>query len=283
MFLHLVFFGALIGIANILPGMSGGTMAVILNIYDRLIDTISNWRKDFWGSVKFLAPIGIGAGLAILLTSRGISYLLETQYAKVNFFFIGIIVGSIPMIWQAVTKDKFSASNIIAMVLAFNCMIITSRLSDTESAAVIVTTLTTGVFFNLVFCSAVAAVCMIIPGISGSFIMLLLGMYGTVVTAIKDFNILLLMPIGLGVLLGILGGAKIIDSLLKKHKSVMYSAILGLVVGSVYTMSEQVLKSGELSTSAGGIGLYFLLFLIGCGLTLLFDNPKFKIYFQEKR
>lgn len=282
MFLHLVFFGALIGIANILPGMSGGTMAVILNVYDRLIATISNWRKDFWGSVRFLAPIGIGAVLAILLTSRGISYLLETQYAKVNFFFIGIIVGSIPMIYKAAVKDKFSAYNVVAMVIAFNCMILAARFSDADSSAAIVTTLTAGVFLNLLFCSTVAALCMIIPGISGSFIMLLLGMYGTVVTAIKDFNILLLMPIGLGVLLGILGGAKIIDALLKKYKSVMYSAILGLVVGSVYTMSEQVLKSEGLSASTGSIALYLILFLIGCRLTLLFDSPKFKSHFQEK-
>ncbi|MFI3175621.1 MAG: DUF368 domain-containing protein [Bacillota bacterium] len=282
MFLHLIFFGALIGIANILPGMSGGTMAVILNIYDRLIDTISNWRSDLMGSIRFLLPIAIGAGLAILLTSQGISYLLETQYAKVNIFFIGIIVGSLPMIFKEAVKDKFSAVNIVATVWAFWCMVMMARFSDIENSAVVITTLSTGVFFNLLFCSAIAAVCMIIPGISGSFIMLLLGMYGTIVTAIKDLNILLLMPIGLGILLGILGGAKVIHSLLKQYKSVMYSAILGLVVGSIYTMCGQILKSGELTISFGAIVAYIVVFAIGCGMTLVFDSPKLKEYFNKK-
>ncbi len=282
MILQLILCGAIIGIANILPGMSGGTMAVILNIYDQLIDAISNWRKDFLGSVRFLAPILVGAGIAIVLTSNFISYLLETQYVLVNFFFVGVILGSIPMIWREIMKEKYTVKNLIVIMIAFQIMIMTSRISGGESTDAIITTLTADVCFKLVISSAVAAFCMIIPGISGSFVMLLLGVYGTVVAAIKDFNILLLMPIGIGVLLGLLGGAKGIDYLLRQCKSLVYSAILGLVAGSVYVMVRQIIQSGEIAQSMTSFIGYALIFVVGCCMTLVFDSPKFKKFFARK-
>ena len=276
-----IIFGAIIGVANIIPGVSGGTMAVILNIYDELIGTISDFKKDVRGSIEYLAPIGIGAVLAILLCSSGINYLLQNHYMIINFFFIGIILGSIPMIYGKAREERFKISYGIPFIIAFAIMIATIVFSDISEGHTIITTLTPQVFIQLVITSAIAAVCMIIPGISGSFVMLLLGVYTTVITAISSFNVLLLMPIGIGVLLGLFGGAKIIDFVLNRYKGGTYFGILGFVFGSIPVLLNNIVVENEFK--GGSILIISIVVLIfGMILTLLFDNPKLKKHFETK-
>lgn len=225
--------GVVIGIANIIPGVSGGTMAVVLNIFDRLVGAISDIRKNFKKNALFLLLIILGMGAGILLFASLITYCLNHFPTATNFFFVGLIAGSIPMVYKRATADRFKAAHLIPFVLAFGVMIFTVVVTPDDSAAQIMTKLDVVNFIKLLLVSILASACMIIPGISGSFVMLLLGTYTTVTTAIHSFNILILIPVAVGCVIGFVGGAKLIRHLLEKYPQATYFTILGLVIGSI--------------------------------------------------
>ncbi|MFI3207826.1 MAG: DUF368 domain-containing protein [Eubacteriales bacterium] len=233
--IKLIIYGAIIGIANIIPGVSGGTMAVILDVYDKLIESISNLRKNFIDSMKFLIPIGIGGGAGILAFSKIIEYSLTNYSVATNLVFVGLIVGSIPMILNKTKEEKIELGGIVSFLVCIGLMIYMGVVSPEESNTVI-TTLTFTSFLKIFFVSIISAGAMIIPGISGSFVMLLLGVYTTVLTAISDLNIMILIPVGLGCGVGVLLCAKIIDILFKKFPHQTYSGILGLMIGSLFVI-----------------------------------------------
>ena len=231
-----IVYGAVIGVANIIPGVSGGTMAVILNVYDKLIQSISNLKKDFIGSMKFLIPIGIGAGIGILLFAKLIEFTLANFNVATNLVFIGLIVGSIPMIYNKVQEEKVQIVPVLTFVVCLGIMIYMGVANPDDSAAQIITSLTVGSFIKLFAASFIAAGAMIIPGISGSFVLLLLGIYTSVLTAISNLNIMVLIPVALGCAVGILVCAKIIDKLFQHFPQETYSGILGLMVGSIFVI-----------------------------------------------
>ncbi len=255
-------FGAIIGIANIIPGVSGGTMAVILKVYDKLIHSISCIRTDFKNSMLFLIPIGIGAGAGILLFANIIEFSLAHFPVASNLVFVGLVIGSIPMIYGKATEKKISVGSIIAFVACLGVMLYMSFANPQESDAVI-TTLTVSNFFILFFAACVAAGAMIIPGISGSFVLLLLGIYTSVLTAISHFNLIILIPFGLGCAVGGLGCAKIIDKLFEKFPCQTYGGILGLMVGSIFaifpafSMNVEFIVGLALAALFAGIAFWF--------------------------
>ena len=233
-FLSRVLKGLVVGVANIIPGVSGGTMAVVMGIYDRLIGAVSDLRRDFKNSLLYLFPIGIGAVLGIVLFSLLIKFLLEGYPMPTNLFFLGLILGSIPMIFRRARKESFQKSSLLPFAVSFAVMLLMTifqNVSDASSA--LITTLTPLTAIRLLLSAAVAAACMIMPGISGSMVMVLLGVYTSVLTAISDLNIPLLLPVGVGVLLGIFFGAKGINWCMKHYEQQTYFAILGLIAGSV--------------------------------------------------
>ena len=189
-FLSRVLKGLVVGVANIIPGVSGGTMAVVMGIYDRLIGAVSDLRRDFKNSLLYLFPIGIGAVLGIVLFSHLIKFLLEGYPMPTNLFFLGLILGSIPMIFRRARKESFQKSSLLPFAVSFAVMLLMTifqNVSDASSA--LITTLTPLTAIRLLLSAAVAAACMIMPGISGSMVMVLLGVYTSVLTAISDLNI----------------------------------------------------------------------------------------------
>lgn len=276
MILTNILFGAIIGLANIIPGVSGGTMAVILNIYDKLLDSISHFSKNVKENIKFLGGILIGAGCAIILFSRGITYLLDNHYLITNFFFIGIILGSIPMVKNRAIKDSFKPIHLIPCVITLAIMLVTVFVSP-ESQETVLRTLSFPIAIKLFAISMVAAICMIIPGISGSFVMLLFGVYETITTAISEMNILILIPIGLGVLLGILVASKLIGNLIAKYPQATYFAILGFMIGSVPAILGKIHDrnlTNSVPTMLIAVGVLF----IGISVSYLFSSE----WFQRK-
>ena len=175
-FLSRVLKGLVVGVANIIPGVSGGTMAVVMGIYDRLIGAVSDLRRDFKNSLLYLFPIGIGAVLGIVLFSHLIKFLLEGYPMPTNLFFLGLILGSIPMIFRRARKESFQKSSLLPFAVSFAVMLLMTifqNVSDASSA--LITTLTPLTAIRLLLSAAVAAACMIMPGISGSMVMVLLG------------------------------------------------------------------------------------------------------------
>ncbi|MFR4250531.1 MAG: DUF368 domain-containing protein [Christensenellales bacterium] len=272
-----IIFGVIIGVANIIPGVSGGTMAVVLNIYDKLIDSVSNFRKDFKKSIMFLLPIGIGAVLGIVAFSKLIEFLLTNYPLATNFFFIGLILGSIPMIFKRATEDRFRLSSLVPFLLFLIGMLVLSSFSDGAMSGEVVSQLSTGIFIKLLVCSAIAAAAMILPGVSGSMVMVILGTYNTVLTAISSMNILMLVPVGIGVLIGIIGGAKVIDLCLKKFPQATFFAILGLILGSIYPL----IANAGFSFSAEGI-VAIVLMIVAAGISLAFSSEKLKAKIEAR-
>lgn len=258
-YLKFLLCGLAFGIANVIPGVSGGTMLVVFGIFDKLTDAISGIKKifqNFW----FLVFFALGAGGGIILSSFVISSLFNSFGVQTNMFFIGLILGSVPLIYKFGTSEKsVKPVCIVPFVISFAVVIGLSVLEKLDIISIapqavngfdIVTSI------KLVLFAALAAITMIIPGISGSFVMMLLGVYETIINAIKDLNMIVIIPFAIGAVIGIIGGAKLISVLIEKNKLMVYSALMGLVIGSVYA----ILPEGFGFNLQTGYGFACLLF-----------------------
>jgi putative membrane protein len=227
--------GIILGIANVIPGVSGGTIAVVFNVYDGLIRIITPDIKKILAAWKFWLPLGMGIGAGIIFFSNVITFLFTHYPVPTNCFFIGIILGSLPMLYRKIQSPHTKRpplSGIICGFAALAIMLVMKLLKPQEETPLY--TVLTPVLFGVLFSAgALAAAAMIIPGISGSFLLLVTRMYRTIIQAVSDLHISLLLPVGLGVGLGLLAGAALVRFLMAKAPRQTYSAILGLVAGSI--------------------------------------------------
>ncbi len=251
--------GIVFGTANVIPGVSGGTMLVIFGIFDRITDSVSGVKKII-KNIPFLLTFALGAGAGILISAKLISQLFVSFGVQTNLFFIGLILGGIPLIFRLGTTEKKPKP--LCIVPFIISMAIVIALSVLERLDIFSFAAETVEGFDLVFslklaaCAAVAAVTMIIPGISGSFVMMLLGVYETIIGALSDFNFYVIIPFAIGAVVGIVAGAKLISMLIAKNRLMVYSALMGLVIGSVYA----ILPEGFGFNLQTGYGFVCLLF-----------------------
>lgn len=227
-----LFSGVCIGVSNIIPGVSGGTTAVILGIYEELINSIGNLKKDSKGSMKFLIQIAIGAIIGILGFSGIISFLLEKYTLGVNYLFVGLVIGSIGMITSKIDNKKINLKKVLGFVLGVVIVALISFVGGTMSQGS-VTESSNMSYLTLGFAGFVTALTMILPGVSGSLSLVMLGLYDDFVLALSTFNIPYLIAGAVGGLIGLVLTVKLISYLLKNYKDTTYAAILGLVIGSI--------------------------------------------------
>lgn len=239
------FKGIVIGIANIVPGVSGGTMMVSMGIYDKLIHCITHLFSEFKKSVLFLLPIAVGMAAAIAASSFGLIFLFEHYPIQTNLLFVGLILGGLPAIWGNVKGKKIQAGHIIAGILFFGMVVGLAVMGETEGNAA---DLSFGIVnvIKLFGVGVIASATMVIPGVSGSMILMLMGFYNPVLNAIKDFFTALaaldmdgilagcgiLVPFGIGVAAGIFGIAKLVEIIFEKFPLYAYWAIIGLILSS---------------------------------------------------
>lgn len=238
----LVLKGFIMGIANIIPGISGGTLAITLGIYEKLISTISHFTKNIKNNIKFVLPLGIGMVISIGLFSNIIGYSLDNFPFATILFFIGFILGGMPVLFNKV-KGKLRISNVIVFIITFGIvMLMTFTKADNNLVSLEV--LNIGKIIALFLCGLIAAATMVLPGISGSFVLMLLGYYKPVVDTISELtkfnnlfhNILILGSMGIGILLGVILAAKGIEWLLKKYEIDTYYGIIGFVIASIISI-----------------------------------------------
>lgn len=251
--------GAVIGVANAIPGVSGGTMMVSMGIYDDIIYCITHLFKQFKKSVLMLLPYFIGMAVGIVGLAFAIQYLDKNFPFQTRMVFIGLILGGVPMLLKRVKKQKIGVSNGIVFIIFF-AAIIAMQYFGGDGADV---ALTIGVvpLVKIFFVGVVASATMVIPGVSGSMMLMIMGYYNPIMKAVTDFvtavtsgnvdEILhigaILVPFGLGVVIGIFAIAKMIEWLLAKFEGLTYSAILGLVVSSPVVIL--------MGTALAGIGI----------------------------
>lgn len=269
-YIHDFLCGAVVGVANIIPGVSGGTMAVVLGVYQQMLEVmgLKNLKKNF----PFLCCFGSGAVLAILAFSRAMEFLLEHYPMATNFAFLGLILGSIPMIWKSTKEQKnpkgesgFHWSSLLAFALLLCFMLWLNSTQGGNPALLTQVDMKTALY--LAACGAISSFAMILPGISGSFVMLLLGAYPSVLAAISRFDLLILIPSGCGILLGLLLGSRLVSWLLNHCPQSTYCGIMGLIIGSLPGIYPGFVLNAE-----GVVALCLL--LLAAGFTLWFSKQE---------
>ena len=237
--------GMVVGIANIIPGVSGGTMMVAMGLYDKLIHSITHLKSEFKESMKLLLPTFAGAGLAIVLLSRLFEFLLANYPIPTNFAFCGLIAGSLPFIFKKVKGHSVSTGKLIPFFIFFGIVILMAVLGENGGAAADVSFGLVNIL-KLFAVGVIAAATMVVPGVSGSMMLMLLGYYDTIIETINDFidaliafnlnEVLrvfgILAPFGIGIVIGIFAIAKLIEFIFKKAEIHAYYGIIGLILAS---------------------------------------------------
>ena len=241
--------GMVVGVANIIPGVSGGTMMVSMGIYDKLIHCLTHLFKEFKESMKFLIPIFVGAGIALV----GLSFIIQPAFEhfplQTSCLFIGLIVGGLPAAWKKVKGKGIKVSYIVPFLIFFVLVVGLALIGEKEGNAA---DLAFGLWscIKLFVVGIIASATMVIPGVSGSMMLLLLGYYNPIVSSIKNFVTALasfdmqgilqgcgvLVPAGVGIVVGIFAIAKLIEVVFEKFPMQAYWAIIGLIVASPFAV-----------------------------------------------
>lgn len=243
--IRMILKGVVIGVANIIPGVSGGTMAVSMGIYDKMIHAATHLFSEFKKSMKVLIPIVIGAGIGIVALARIIELMFERIPFQTNLLFIGLIIGGLPAITQKVKGKSIRLGHLLAFLLFFALVAGMAVLGEQEGTAA---DLSFGLLnvIKLLGVGVLASATMVIPGVSGSMMLMLIGYYNPILSQINsfiddllDFNLegilngcLVLVPFGIGVVVGIFAIAKMIEIIFEKFPQHAYWAIIGLIVAS---------------------------------------------------
>lgn len=282
--------GILIGVANVIPGVSGGTMAVSLGIYDKLISSITGIRKQFKKSVIFLLQLFIGMGIGIIGFAYAIEFLFEKFPFPTAMAFIGLIIGGIPMMYDAWKKDlrmkrkKAGIGHAIAFLALFLFAVALPLMGTGADADL--TAVNVGNIIILFFIGMIASATMVVPGVSGSMVLLILGYYTSIIGEITGFldslkamdmagighGFAVLMPFGIGVIVGIIVIAKIIEWLLTYYCALTYSAILGLILASPFAIFINQYQTGTLTLTVWGVIIGVILMVVGACLTFIMGN-----------
>ncbi len=265
--------GMILGSAMIIPGVSGGTLAISLGLYEKIINTISHFFKDFKNNLLFIINLGLGVLASLILGALILNYTFEHAPIPTILFFIGLLIGSIPSLIKKVDlRNTLKISNIFFFLLGISIVLGVYLFKGTNDV----------IFSNgfnliqsikLVLIGVVAAATLVVPGISGSFMLMILGYYEPILKVISDLikfnnitnNLIILIPFGIGVVIGVVVIAKIIEFLFKKHEIKTYYAIIGFLVASII---EIFISLFSYKTNVIQIIISIILFILGLLLTL---------------
>lgn len=243
--IKLILKGVMMGVANIIPGVSGGTMAVSMGIYDKIIHAATHIISEFKKSMKLLLPIILGMLIGIVVLARILEYMFKLVPFQTNLLFIGLIIGGLPAISKKVKGKTIRPGHILVCLLFFVIVAGLALIGEQEGASA-------DLSFNIVNIvkifgvGIVASATMVIPGVSGSMMLMLMGYYNPILSTINDFidNLIgfnvpgildgckVLVPFGIGVVVGIVAIAKLIEVIFQKFPEHAYWAIIGLILAS---------------------------------------------------
>src|SRR5690625_5141207 len=230
-----IYRGLIMGASDVVPGVSGGTIAVLLGIYDRLIEAINGILSKSWKKhAKFLFPLIIVAAISILLLSKLMNWLLEHYGGPTYFFFLGLILGILPYLFkESQAKELFRLHHYFLLIIGIVLLVL---LPESAEEGTVIKTFTLSTYLYLFFSGCLASAAMILPGMSGSLVFLMLGVYPTVIAAVSYFKLPLIAIIGLGIVCGLLLMSKIIQFFFTHFQTATFSLIIGLVIGSIYVI-----------------------------------------------
>ncbi len=283
------FKGMVIGVSNLVPGVSGGTMALVMGIYERLVEAISEFftnkkkRKQY---IFFLLPVVFGGIAAILLFARTFSFLLSSDIFSqpTYFFFIGLILGSLPFLVTVHHDMRIRPIRVLFFVIGLGLVVLVTffigkdndvdafKINLTLFNMINITDISIKYGLWLFFCGIVTSSAMVIPGVSGSAILLGLGEYRNVLYFVSELMAVQLIIFGIGAVVGIFVCARLIDYCLKRIPSNTYYFIIGLVIASIFQVVMQSLESFKLSLLPVTLSMAAL----GAGFAIAYGVSKIK-------
>jgi putative membrane protein len=257
--------GLAFGITETIPGVSGGTIAIVLGFYFELVEAINHFTENIRKYLKFAIPLILGLLTGLLLFSSLIHYLLTYHSFPTMLFFIGLIMGIIPIIFSKVKEPGINLkwNEIILIIIPFLVLLVISGLKETSvvDPEEVINNIDFPFMLFVFFAGIIAAMALVIPGISGSFVLLLLGIYPVIIYSVSSIRLLfadisnttlllnickVLVPLVIGIIIGGLLMVRLIEKLLKNYHKLVYSIILGLLLGSICVLFREpmVYKSG---------------------------------------
>ena len=278
-YIKMFFKGIFMGIADAIPGVSGGTIALLLGIYEELIHTISslnfdqilylrkNGFKSFWSKINggFLFSLLLGIGVSLISFVKISAILLDKYPLFVWSFFLGLIIATVYVIYKLIEKLNFR--NILFVLISIMATLLLSSFSTVEINNI-------GLLYIL-FCGIIASSAMILPGISGSLILVILGVYTFLINALNNLDILIIIAFILGAIIGLLGFSRVLKYLFNNYRNITYSIMLGLVIGSIpkilkitlFLIAEPWKK--DLTVKINNIDIIISIILMLCGFSLI--------------
>ena len=265
------------GSADIVPGVSGGTIALITGIYGHLVEAISKikfgfvkplLKGDFRGFIdglfeeidfKFFIPLVLGIGVAFLTLAKVVTFCMEAYPAWTYSFFLGLIIASAVILFRKL--DEISLKNLLFTIIGAILTYIFVSLNPIAANHSLL----------ILFISGMIAICaMILPGISGSFLLLLLGQYKYMLNALHTLNIVEIVVFVVGALIGILGFSKILNYLLKNHEGVTMAFLIGVMLGSLKVPAIEIINS--VSMNFAGLFPCLIVAVIAFALIIILET-----------
>jgi len=233
--------GVITGIFMILPGASGATVTVLFGVYERLIRDVSKLTKYLREDLFFLLTLGAGGIVGIVVCSKGMDFLIDEYAIPLMFFFAALILIQLPDIWkESDDGEKMTGYNIAAIIagVAVMAVVLFIGMQDFSLEG------NTGII-AMFLAGLIYAVCAISPGISGSTILLALGLYTALVEGIGNLDFGAILPLAIGAVVGVLAFAKLMDHFFRNNRKSTYCVIFGLTLGSVITVVIEAVSQME--------------------------------------
>jgi len=276
-YITLFFKGIFMGIADAMPGISGGTIALLLGIYEELIESISELKislfsklinkgfKSFWEKLNgnFLLVLVSGIGISLISFVKISASFLESFPLFIWSFFLGLIFATVYVIYKLI--NQWHNLNFFFLIISIIFSIFLSSFSayDTDEISLL----------YILFSGIIASSAMILPGISGSLILVILGVYAYLIKALDNLELIIIFTFISGAIIGLLGFSKILKYLFNNHRDATYTIMLGLVIGSIENIWPW---NKSFSTELSNLNLFLSISLVILGFVIVILLEKIK-------
>ena len=275
--LKLIIQGFIIGIGKIIPGVSGAMFAMMFGVYEKALDIVCHLKTKFFKNFTFIMPLGISILIAIIFGSNIIKRCLDNYYLPTMLFFVGMMAAGIKPLFENVKNEKFNIKNLIFAIAISILLVIIESLDFGSNEGIIKRDLFTVIMlFVSGFLDAVAT---IVPGICGTALLMIVGYYDTIISSLGDLfnisnishNLFVLIPFVIGLIIGALIVAKVINYLFKHHKVKTYYTIIGFAIMSTIIL---FIKAITFTFVINELIIGSILFIVGFIIVHLLEKIK---------
>ncbi|WP_269147891.1 DUF368 domain-containing protein [Pediococcus damnosus] len=276
--------GFLIGIALVIPGLSGSMFAVVVGLYEKMVEAISTFRAKPGKNIKFLLPIMVGAVVGVLASTKLVLWLCE-QFPVMSYgFFIGLVIGVLPFVYKKIRQQHLNLLDFALIIFGFAfIMLVSHQGTDSGSDFIALTHLNSlSDWGTIAFAGFFAVSMMMVPGISGAVMLMMVNQYGTIYNSVAKLldtfmfllvgkfdqarsafsSVLILLPFIIGAAVGVMLMAKALHYLLKRYSHQVYCAVLGIIVAGIWILAELAIKGAANSVQSSGSWIGVILALV---------------------